>query len=149
MAAFGRFVARWSRLEFELGCLFVSVIDRPAQQALMIYYSSSGFAAHRDLLNAAIAPSFRDTPPKELTDLLSAAETMNTIRNDLIHGEWSFKSAEEAAIRVFKPRAKGRSYIFDVAPDLLETWSDEVNEFIGQIYDLRTSIDHEDKNSAD
>ena len=133
MAAFGRFLVEWASFEFQLGLTFSKIIDCPAQQGLVIYYSSAGYASHRDLVKAAIASTFLDKPPPELANILSDAENPNTLRNDL-DGRWHRKSNDSATVSVYKPRQARRSYNFDVTANDLDDWASEVHQLTDRLH---------------
>ena len=134
MAAFGRFLVEWASFEFQLGLTFSKIIDCPAQQGLVIYYSSAGYASHRDLVKAAIASSPREKAPPELASILSDAENPNTLRNDLVHGLWHRKSNDSATVTVYKPRQAQRSYNFDVTANDVDKWASEVHQLTDRLW---------------
>ncbi len=118
-AALGRFIVQWSRFEYELGLLYSNVLGGPTQRNLCVFYSGSGFSAHRDALKTSVAYTPTSKPPDALNTLLTSGEKLASIRNDLVHGCWRKKSDILASVMVYKPRSKDKSYSFDVDPGTL------------------------------
>lgn len=143
MAAFGRFLVEWASFESRLGSVFSTIIDCPLQQGLMIYYSSAGYASHRDLVKAAIASTSKAKPPPELASILSDAENPNSLRNDLVHGIWHHKPHDNATVIVYKPRHASRSYIFDVTANELDEWASEVRQLTDRLQTFLDDFEHQ------
>jgi len=114
---------------------FAKALDLPFQKALVVFYSISGFAGHRDLLKAAIASTGAHEPPQELLDIMTAAEELNTMRNDLVHGNWLEVRGKELCISVAKPKNKARTYILRVTVTDIETATDKIADLTDRLYD--------------
>jgi hypothetical protein len=155
MAALGRLAVAWARFDYELGCLFAEATKMPVQTGLMVYYSSGGFAAHRDLLKAAIADMGWKAPPPALLDILSRADDLNTLRNDLLHGDWLRYANGVATVSVVKPRSSDRLYAFDTTTGEITAYTEQIATLTDQLSGLdlapivRSRPRHGDKNPPD
>jgi hypothetical protein len=153
MAALGRFVVAWPQFEAELAGVFSRALGLPLQTGLMVFFSSMGFSSHRDLLKSATANSGFKKPSEALINLLSAAEPIATLRNDLIHGHWLELRFDHASVAVYKPRHDMRSYIFDIDTKQLIAKCAEINSLRKTLADLDTAArprsKHRKKDTAD
>lgn len=137
MAALGRFIVRWSDFEYRLGIAFAKALGGvPIQKAMLIFHSGGGFATRRDLLKAIIADTGFTKPQQELLELLSEAEAIASVRNDLAHGNWKRYSDGHATIGVFKPRSADRSYLFDITAGQLDAYCEEIDDLITRLENL-------------
>lgn len=101
-----------------------------------------GFKGKRDMLYAVVADTAFKKPADELVKLLSEADQLATLRNDLVHGYWHWRvkingdTKTEAVVAIFKPRSQTRHYMFDVGVDDLTAWTADVAALTMRLQEL-------------
>jgi hypothetical protein len=133
LTAFGRFVVVWSKFEHAMAYQFSKAAEVPIQKASMIFFSINGFAGHRDLLKAAIADRWSRQPPQEITDILSDAEEINTVRNELVHGDWMEVRDDRMHVSVVKPKSAMRLYTMSIGVGDIQEYTAQIEGLIDRL----------------
>lgn len=99
----GLMIIRANLLEESLVKLLAALLVLPMQRAEALFYSSSNMKARMDMIRAASATSDLGTVlESEVGKQLEKVDRVSRRRNQLVHGEWSFKN-DKFSVRERKP----------------------------------------------
>ncbi|MFT4279494.1 MAG: hypothetical protein QM576_24365 [Rhodopseudomonas sp.] len=134
LLAFGKAMAAWARIEVGFYCWFEHIGGFDLRQAKPIYYSATNFKSRMDLIRAAMAGvTLEEDEETFIRRAMKLAETYNSFRNKLAHGEFTFDGLLVEGKHV-DPRAARAAAI---SIDELFAFANSANDFSLILYRAR------------
>lgn len=105
----GLLVIRANLMEASMVNMLAALLELPLERAESIFYSSQNMKARSDMLRATAKTAKLDNALLEkVTGAIEAVDKVSRRRNQLIHGDWSFKG-DKFSVKERKPLANSKT----------------------------------------